>query len=98
MLLMADELSHHEGYLRFETKTHEGYGVKPMMYENLLLAVRDTVRELLGTDWGEVYESAWEGRIAFLGQNIFSALSDNEAKAMGGSSQPSTPPGDSWPT
>lgn len=80
-LLMAEDLSSLGDYLRFETKTHEGYGVEPVMYHNLLLAVRDTVRELLGNGWGHDYERSWDGRIEYLAEHISSALLDNEITA-----------------
>ncbi len=50
-------------YIEFEVTTHKGYGVRPRMYRNLLDAVHKTVREAAGDDWNEHFESAWQGRV-----------------------------------
>ena len=47
-LLLADDVAEQFAYLRFETKNHASWGVQPHMYENLLAAVRDTVRNACG--------------------------------------------------
>jgi hemoglobin-like flavoprotein len=72
-IIMAEDLPAERSYLCFETKTHRDYGVEPHMYENLLLAVRDTVKEVLGADWDEAYELAWSARIETLMQEISDA-------------------------
>jgi len=72
-IIMAEDLPAERSYLCFETKTHRDYGVEPHMYENLLLAVRDTVKEVLGAEWGEAYELAWSARIEILMQEISDA-------------------------
>jgi len=78
-LLMAEELPDQRSYLDFETRTHAGYGVEPVMYENLLLAVRDTVKSVLAEKWNETCESAWQSRIESLLTEIHTALdSDSE--------------------
>ena len=58
-LLMADTLDDERSYLRFETRMHVAYGVQTRMYDNLLLGVRDAVRDALGGDWNAAYEAAW---------------------------------------
>lgn len=73
VFIMAEDLRSQRAYLRFETKTHQDYGVQPHMYENLLLAVRDTVKEILGAHWSEDYELAWSGRLDTLLQEISDA-------------------------
>ena len=72
-IIMAEDLPAERSYLCFETKTHRDYGVEPHMYENLLLAVRDTVKEVMGADWDEAYELAWSARIEILMQEISDA-------------------------
>ena len=62
-LLMAEDLPKLGRYLRFETKTHKGYGAEPQMYENLLISVRDTVKKSLGAGWRDEYEQAWQARL-----------------------------------
>ncbi len=73
VFIMAEDLRSQRAYLCFEIKTHQGYGVQPHMYENLLLAVRDTVKEILGAHWSEDYELAWRGRLDTLLQEISDA-------------------------
>jgi hemoglobin-like flavoprotein len=80
-LLMTEELPRQRDYLRFETKTHEGYGVEPVMYENLLLAVMDSVKESLASTWTEGYESAWKIRLQSLLREIRTASPDNPDSA-----------------
>ena len=62
-LLMADDASEQFAYLRFEAANHATYGVLPHMYENLLTAVRDTVRDACGADWTPEMEAAWRARL-----------------------------------
>jgi hypothetical protein len=65
-LLMTEDIAGDGDYLRFETRTHAGYGVKPAMYGELLGAVRDTVREVLDADWNVDFAAAWERRVGAL--------------------------------
>jgi hypothetical protein len=69
-LLMADEMSDQFRYLQFEAKNHASYGVLPHMYENLLAAVRDTVREACGNDWTPAMAGAWNSRLDVLLRQI----------------------------
>jgi len=62
-LLLANDVTDQLAYLRFETTNHASYGVQPHMYENLLSAVRDTVRNACGDDWTSSMESAWRARM-----------------------------------
>ena len=77
VFIMSEDLPAQRDYLCFETRTHRDYGVEPHMYENLLLAVRDTVKEVLGPDWREEYQSAWSGRLDELLLEISDALPDD---------------------
>jgi hypothetical protein len=65
-LLLADDVAEQLAYLRFETKSHAGWGVQPHMYENLLTAVRDTVRDICGLNWTPAMAAQWETRIGAL--------------------------------
>jgi len=62
-LLMADDIAEQLPYLRFETKNHASWGVQAHMYDNLLSAVRDTVRDACGADWTPAMDAAWDARI-----------------------------------
>ena len=62
-LLMMGSAQDQRDYIRFEAKSHSSYGVLPHMYENLLGAVRDTVRTALGADWTGAIEAAWTARL-----------------------------------
>ena len=66
LLLMGEAASEQRSYLRFETSNHVSYGVLPYMYENLLYAVRDTVRSVVGPEWTPGMEGAWSERLALL--------------------------------
>ena len=63
VLLMMGSAQDQRDYIRFEAKSHLSYGVLPHMYENLLGAVRDTVRTALGADWTTAMEAAWTARL-----------------------------------
>ena len=78
-LLMSDALDDERGYLEFETRMHASYGVAPHMYGNLLLGVRDTVREALGDAWTSAHEAAWVTRLAELSAAIRNASTVAEA-------------------
>ena len=68
-LLLADDVTEQFAYLRFETKNHASWGVQVHMYENLLTAVRDTVRDVCGPNWTPAMATQWEKRIgALLGE------------------------------
>jgi len=63
-LLMEPDYSDEQQYLNFEIDNHRrAYSVEPHMYENLLTAVRDTVRDALGKDWNAAMNAAWNERI-----------------------------------
>jgi hemoglobin-like flavoprotein len=62
-LLLLEDVTVDADYLRFETRTHTGYGVTPTMYPPLLGAVRDAVREVLADEWTEAMAAAWDARI-----------------------------------
>lgn len=66
LLLMGEAADEQRSYLRFETANHVNYGVLPYMYENLLYAVRDTVRDAVGADWAPAMQQAWSDRLQLL--------------------------------
>ncbi len=73
-LLLANDVAEQLSYLRFETKNHMSWGVQLNMYENLLGAVRDTVRESCGAQWTPAMSSQWEAHIATLVAEIRATL------------------------
>ena len=66
LLLMGEAADEQRSYLRFETSNHVSYGVLPHMYENLLHAVQDTVRDAVGEDWTPAMQQAWSQRLQLL--------------------------------
>ena len=75
-ILLTDRPETLREYLRFETKTHVSYGVEEPMYANLLVAVRDTVRDALSSDWNAGYAQAWDDRIDMLLAEVARASHD----------------------
>ena len=73
-LLLADDVAAQLSYLRFETKNHMSWGVQLNMYENLLSAVRDTVRESCSTQWTPAMAAQWDAHIATLVAEIRATL------------------------
>ena len=73
VLLMTPPEDIDRHYLSFEVGSHRAYGVTPVMFRPLLEAVRDTVREQLGSDWSQRFQAAWEQRIAMLSVRIAGA-------------------------
>ena len=66
LLLMGEAAAEQRSYLRFETSNHVSYGVLPHMYENLLYAVHDTVRDAVGAAWTQAMQQAWSERLRSL--------------------------------
>ncbi len=63
LMLMDDSAEGQRDYIRFEARNHVSYGALPHMYENLLAAVRDTIRDALGAQWTQSMEAAWLTRL-----------------------------------
>ena len=73
-LVMSTDPEADRNYLRFETRTHETYGVAPAMYRHLLEGLREAVREALGAEWSSAYANAWTARLDVLLGEIESAV------------------------
>ena len=73
-LVMSADPEADRGYLRFETRTHETYGVAPNMYRHLFEGLREAVRETLGAEWSDAYADAWTLRLDELLGEIESAV------------------------
>lgn len=83
-LLMVEDISLEDQYLTFEMKTHEeAYNVIESMYDGLLSAVWQIVREGVGEDWNEHYENAWKERVASLLDEIKRHSPVNAKQGMG---------------
>ncbi len=52
-----------DDYLTFEVSTHQSYGATPERYTGLLIAVKDSVKEVLSDRWTSAEESAWDQSI-----------------------------------
>jgi hemoglobin-like flavoprotein len=73
LLLMEPGEEELHSYLEFETSTHRSYGVQPHMYENLMAALLEIIREVLGEDLTEEAEAALNQRTRFLLTEIVAA-------------------------
>ena len=73
-LLLADDVAEQFAYLRFETKNHASWGVQAHMYENLLTAVRDTVRKTCGENWTPAMAEQWDAHVGVLVAEIRATL------------------------
>lgn len=62
-LLMSGGVEEEREYLEFETTNHRAYGAAPHMYENVLLAVRDVVADVLGSEFSAGMDVAWKQRV-----------------------------------
>ncbi|MBM4204314.1 MAG: globin [Gammaproteobacteria bacterium] len=62
-LLMSGDVEEEREYLEFETTNHRAYGAAPHMYENVLLAVRDVVTDVLGSEFSAEMDVAWKQRV-----------------------------------
>jgi len=62
-LVLTPVLDDERSYLKFETKSHAAYGVRPEMYAPLLSALSASVREALGAEWTPADEHAWQARL-----------------------------------
>jgi hypothetical protein len=69
-VLMAETADSQRTYLHFEVDAHRAYGVELLMYGELMAAVRDTVRVMLGPRWNQEFANAWAQRIASVGEEI----------------------------
>lgn len=72
-LVLTPALDEERSYLQFETQSHAAYGVRPEMYGPLLESLRDTVREVLASDWTAAAERAWRCRLDALLAEIAAA-------------------------
>lgn len=70
-LLMSSDYAVDASYLDFEVKNHEwAYRVQSRMYSELLASVRETVAEVLGSEWNAACAAAWDERVARLLEEI----------------------------
>jgi hemoglobin-like flavoprotein len=69
-LIMVDNYGEEEAYLNFEVQCHKAsFKVQSYMYQNLLNAVFESVKDSIGDDWSDDFENAWSGRTgALLGE------------------------------
>lgn len=66
-LLMDEDAGSTNDYLRWEVNNHvNAYAVHLEMYPSFLAALRNTVADVLGDEWGEAEALAWDTRITNL--------------------------------
>jgi len=66
LLLMESGEEELASYIEFETASHRAYGVKPHMYESLMLAVQDVISQAVGDAYTEEMAEALQSRIDYL--------------------------------
>ncbi len=66
LLLMESGEDELESYIEFETASHRAYGVKPHMYESLMLAVQDVISQAAGDAYTGEMAEALQSRIDYL--------------------------------
>lgn len=78
-LVMLKDYSDEANYLQFEVNNHAlAYSVEPHMYENLLIALTETVMETLGDQWTDELADAWENRSSTLIKEIQARLPEHQ--------------------
>lgn len=60
----------HEHYLTFEAVTHRCYGATTERYKGLLVAVKNSVQDVLNDAWTAEIELAWSSKIASIIEDI----------------------------
>ena len=64
-LFLSDEPFESDGFLGWELENHvRAYSVTKTMYESLLKAFIEVVKETLGEAWFADFERAWNNRVA----------------------------------
>lgn len=64
-LFLSDEPFESDGFLAWELENHvSAYSVTKTMYESLLKAFIEVVKETLGEAWCADFERAWNNRVA----------------------------------
>jgi hypothetical protein len=79
LLLMETDDDELNSYLNFETRNHISYGVTDDMYDNLMAAVMDVVREALGDDFTSEVEGGFNRRVHFLLSAIHGATAREQS-------------------
>lgn len=74
LLLMESGEEELDSYIEFETASHRSYGVKPYMYESLMLAVQDVLKQSLGSEFTSQMADALQSRI----DDLLGAISASE--------------------
>ena len=59
-----------EGYLKFETDMHRGYGASLPFYHAMLSAVKESVKDRLGQSWSTRDQAAWDASIERIIEDI----------------------------
>jgi hypothetical protein len=73
LLIMESDDTELESYLRFETASHNSYGVQSHMYEQLFQAVLEVASESAGEHWQADFQQAWQQRLDTLLARIVAA-------------------------
>ena len=70
-LMMLSDYSSEQQYFNWEVENHNNaYSVLPDMYNTLLDSLISVVAEILGDDWNERYQLAWQSRSELLLKEI----------------------------
>jgi hemoglobin-like flavoprotein len=58
--------SYAENPMRAERVNHEGFGIDPAAFVSFFPIVRETCREVLGSEWTEAVDRAWAERLGVI--------------------------------
>ena len=79
ILDFAGERSGHFRMIECEVTSHDGYGTPRKLFGEFFGVIKDTMRELLGSDWSPEIESAWQSLLTELDQ----VVAETEAAGVG---------------
>lgn len=57
---MAGENRFGENFIQIELANHVGFGVPTDVFMTFFRIIKDTFKELLGADWSNAFETAWD--------------------------------------
>ena len=65
-----DTCAYAKNLIRTEIVNHEGVGVPPTVFATFFATIRDTFREILGSEWTAEMDSAWDALLQALADTI----------------------------
>jgi hemoglobin-like flavoprotein len=75
----AGDRTGHFRMIECEVQSHDAYGTPRKLFGEFFGVIKDTMRELLGSDWSPEIESAWQSLLTELDQ----VVAETEAAGVG---------------